>query len=104
MTEKKAMLISELAENDQNAAKQQIQMMLKWLAICECYLRDYAEGTQTIFKMLQVVKETRLLTIVTIGDLCNRHKLSHDFKEMLTEKNDPDFIAAATTAHQQLSS
>lgn len=101
MTEKKAAFISELAQNDQRAAKQQVEMTLKWLAICECYLRDYAAGTQTVFKMLQIVKETRLMTIATINELCDRHQLPDDLQEILTKGEDREFLEGLTRMRQQ---
>lgn len=78
-----------------------MKLMLNRLDACEIYLRDYDSGAQTVVKLLQIMKETRLLTVATMNELCDKHKLPDDLREILTKKEDADLVAEFAAIRKQ---
>ena len=79
------MLISELKHEERTSIRAYIETLPKWFRQCECYLKDYDAGEQTVLKLLQVVKETRALIDDTINELIEKHRLPNDLKEIDAE-------------------
>ena len=86
MKRNSTMLISELTEDERKFVNQWIEMLPKWFRQCECYLREYGAGEQTVFKLLQIMKETRVMIDEDINQLIEKHRLPNDLKETDRER------------------
>jgi hypothetical protein len=55
MTNSKVPMITDLSEENRKLALKQTEELLHMLGQCECYLRDYAAGTQNVAKLFGVM-------------------------------------------------
>jgi hypothetical protein len=67
--------ITDLSEEDRKSAQKGIKATLRSLRDCERYLRDYAEGTQNLFKLFGLIYDAQRALDQIQDDLAKKHKL-----------------------------
>ena len=68
--------ITELSEEDRKSVERWIRLLPAQFRQCECYLQDYAAGTQVVGKLISVMDVTSGLIEEARRDLIERHKLT----------------------------
>jgi hypothetical protein len=68
-------MITDLSEEERKSVEQWIRLLPAQFRLCECYLQDYAAGTQVVGKLISVMDDTSALIEDARKDLIERHKL-----------------------------
>jgi hypothetical protein len=85
------MFLSELAEADRKHVKLCIRMLLARLRSCDARLQTYEADnvdppenrtSQTVFKLLQELKEVSVMVDEMKNELVERHRLPNDLKQI----------------------
>jgi hypothetical protein len=75
VTNSKVPMIADLSEEERKSVERWIRLLPAQFRQCECYLQDYAAGTQVVGKLIHVMDTTRMLIDEARKDLIERHKL-----------------------------
>lgn len=75
MEKRKLPMISDLSEEDRKLAIAQTERLLTQLKECEVYLRDYKEGTQTLYKFIGDIAITQWTMSEVQTELLDIHKV-----------------------------
>jgi len=82
MSENNTREFMELTEAQRESVKQWVGTLLKWFKSCESRLQSYSTQGRTVFKLIQMMKETRMLIDETINELIEKHGLPAELKEI----------------------
>ena len=75
LTNSKVPMITDLSEEERKSVEQWIRLVPAQFRQCECYLKDYAAGTQVVGKLISVMDATSDIIEDACKDLIERHKL-----------------------------
>src|SRR5271167_2735409 len=81
-TKRFKMLLSELTEDESKLVGQQIEILQKSFRACESRLRSYGLEGDSVVKLIQTMKETRVMVDETINELIEKHRLPNDLKDI----------------------
>ncbi|SRR5208282_3889494 len=82
MSENNTTEFMELTEDQRESVKQWVGTLLKWFKSGESRLRSYSVQGDSVFKLIQMMKETRMLVDETINELIEKHGLPAELKEI----------------------
>src|SRR5258708_25520657 len=99
MTNSKVPMITDLSEENRKLALKQTEELLHMLSQCECYLQDYAAGTQNVSKLFGVMCYTEEALISAPDELAKGNPTI--LPQKLTTSDEKPF---ANRSHRKISS